>query len=128
MLPRMVEAARAGVELRAGHPELARDHLLGALPEVAELSWDMATGVLDTAAMALTRLGWDRPAARLFGALDHLRDSAGAVVEPPDVTIREAAVDDTRAALGIDWEAEYSAGAGLSLGEAVDFAVEHLSG
>ena len=66
------------------------------------------------------------PAARLFAAVDAERERTGLVVLPPEVPVREAAIEHGRAFLGDAWESEVERGRLMSLDEAVDYASRML--
>jgi hypothetical protein len=82
---------------------------------------------LETAAVALVQAGQPAPAARIVGFIDHERERTGLVIQPPDESIRDEAIDEGRRQLGPDWDVEAKAGAAMTLEEAVDFALSEIA-
>ena len=113
-----------------GDDEASRRYYAEGLALAQELNTkNMIAGALDGFGALATRRGeWER-AARLAGAADALRESAGFELEPGDRPLRDKYVAEVRAALGerafAGAEAE---GRAMRVKEAVALAVEESAG
>ena len=115
----------ASASLRAGHPQEARRLLSSALSSIVS-SGDpefLAT-TLELSAAIAAELGKGLRAARLAGAADGLRETAGIPIPQPDAARHERFLAPTRAAMAREvWDAEQAAGRALTREQAVTLLI-----
>jgi hypothetical protein len=117
-IPR-VRIARASVELDRNDPARALEDLRALLVEPERLFHGDALEVVDLTAIALAQQGNAPQAACLLGAVDRERDDCGLVIYPPDKSLRESAIRDTRSILKHNWDSAVAEGRTMTLDEAV---------
>jgi len=122
----VVHTARASVELRAGDPDRALEHLQEVLAEPEQCIHRGVLEAVELAAFAFAQQEKTRHAVMLLGAAERARDETGTVVPPPDRPLRDAAIFRTQTALGSDWDTRLAEGRAMSLHEAAAYALGHV--